>query len=129
MLTEPGCADADSLCEDFWQGDADASPLRRFLDDARELFPAFPSPMLRLLSALASGEAAVTAALQYLDSIPGLTCRHSTQEDSLQLLDQSLAEATEALPVQGTGLFIPQACSLSDSIKCCPYKKQVDSIL
>lgn len=80
----------------------------RFLDDARSLFPAFPGPLLRLLACLASGVTPVTAALQYLDCIPELTCRHSSQEENLKQLPEGLAEALEALPVQHTGLYIPQ---------------------
>ena len=108
LTSTASLADAETLCEEFWRKEAAGDPLRRFLDDARGLFPAFPGPLLRLLASLASGRQAVTAALQYLDSIPLLTCRHSVQDKALRQLPGDLAEALEALPVQNTGLFIPQ---------------------
>lgn len=101
-------ADAETLCTEFWHKDAAGDPVRRFLDDARSLFPAFPGPLLRLLASLASGRQAVTSTLQYLDSIPLLTCKHSSQDAALRQLPGDFVEAMEALPVQNTGLYIPQ---------------------
>lgn len=55
------------------------------------------------------------SALRYLDTIPFLTCRHSLQDEGLKQLPDGEVEAAQAIPVQPTGLFIPQVHTLLSS--------------
>lgn len=65
----------DDLCEQLWAGvDAAVVPIRRFLEEARSLFPALTMPFLRLLAALTSGSCAA-AASDYLQEMLVITCR------------------------------------------------------
>jgi hypothetical protein len=72
------------------------------------MFPANPSPFLRLLCALANGKPCVGFAATYLDAIPRLTCEHSSREAGLRQEAGGGVHATQPLPIQDTGLFIPQ---------------------
>ena len=75
-------AGTEQLCEQFWEDRALVVPVRRFLDDARDLYPAVTAPFLRLLSALATGGAAATAAAGYLDQLPRLACLHTSSGET-----------------------------------------------
>ena len=75
-------AGTERLCEQFWEDGALVVPVKRFLDDARDLYPAVTAPFLQLLSALATGEAAATAAAGYLDQLPRLACIHTSSGET-----------------------------------------------
>ena len=100
----------EELCLEFWE--QRASPLRHFLDQYRDMFPAQTPPFLRLLCAFAHGKPSAGSAAAYLDAIPRLTCEHSSRQPGLRQ-DQGgggKVFADQPLPIQDTCLFVPQVC-------------------
>lgn len=97
----------------MWETGA-ATPLRHFLDQTRDMFPAHAPPFLRLLCALAHGKLCAGYAAGYLDAISRLTCEHSSWEAGLRQVSGGGVHADQPLPIQDTGLFVPQVRM------CCP---------
>ena len=55
----PGNAGQQTLCDEFWEDHTTVClPIWRLLDDCRDLAPVVMSPLLQLLSALATGQQA-----------------------------------------------------------------------
>jgi hypothetical protein len=70
----PGCP---GLVADVWDPSLLlTAPLRALLDQCCALFPAFPAPLLRLLSALSAGPRGAGEAYAYLAREPVLTVLH-----------------------------------------------------
>lgn len=79
-------ADQPSLCEGLWQqARSSDAPLLSYLDGLRALFPAFPSPLYRLLAALASSPASAAAAVAYFARLPGLATLQALDGDVVSL--------------------------------------------
>lgn len=78
-----------SLCDSFWtdQNALTNQPISHFLDSLADLFPAYPLPMLRLLTALAAGTgpSAAAAAYFYLNSNTTLTWLHELPHPAISV--------------------------------------------
>ncbi|KAL6781290.1 NUP188 [Auxenochlorella protothecoides x Auxenochlorella symbiontica] len=78
--------DQPSLCEGLWQqARSSDAPLLSYLDGLRALFPAFPSPLYRLLAALASSPVSAAAAVAYFARLPGLATLQALDGDVVSL--------------------------------------------
>ena len=78
-----------TLCDSFWM-DQEAlthQSISHFLDSVADLFPAYPLPMLRMLTALAAGTgpSAAAAAYLYLNSNTTLTWLHELPNPAISI--------------------------------------------
>ncbi|CAK0783823.1 hypothetical protein CVIRNUC_007023 [Coccomyxa viridis] len=112
------------LCTEFWdQENMTAEPLRHFLHEARNLFPACSRPLVEVLAAVSSAPSAALEANAYLDQLPAAAQSYSRTDAQLQGVQeascssQQRATAATALPLLGVEGAIAQGstgliCSL-----------------
>ncbi len=110
-----------ALCDSFWNGNHDTQghqngvtsepllanqPIRSFLDSLSSLFPAYPLPLLRLLTALTagSGPTSAAAAFFYLSSNTELTWLHQLPHPAIAASSENALEVvtTTELDLPGT---------------------------
>ncbi|KAK9819662.1 hypothetical protein WJX72_000881 [[Myrmecia] bisecta] len=113
MLIMEGLFDGqEELCEQFWEeGSSLDEPLRHFLSETRNQFPAVPVPLLRLLAAMSSSPASATFAYQYLSYMPVVACIHNISDTRLRGVGEAGngVRALEQVPIPGVeGLSLPE---------------------
>ncbi len=73
----PPPAGCPHLTQQVWDESLTSTrPLRHFLDETCDLFPAYPAPFLQLCTGLCQGSAAAAAAYSYLCSQPKLVVEY-----------------------------------------------------
>lgn len=105
--------DVPELCEGFWAADRTLDePLRSFLREARDIFPAFPTPLYTLLAALSSSADCAASANAFLADLPQLTCLHCLADGGIAEdfnFDQGRVILQHSLSLPGaTALNLPQ---------------------
>ena len=91
------------LCNQLWDAHDDSFiPLRHFLNDCANMFPAFPMPFVRLLSSLADGHDGARAALQMLNRRKELACVHSTHDPAISFFEDGFVRCDAPIALQSS---------------------------
>lgn len=89
--------------------DALSQPMLKFMDGCAAFFPAKPSHVLRILSALCSSHEGSMFAYLYLEKLHHLTLEHPRNGlSTLDFKDDTVVEAKLDIPVRGTRMMIPK---------------------
>lgn len=115
-------ADQPRLCESFWL-DPDSVlhlPIYHFMQGLGALFPALPTPLLHILTALTAGPDAAAASNSYLAQLPALTCLHQLPDPAIteDANGAGTAVTDQELPLPGSTALTLPAGAVGEVLPC-----------